>query len=147
MGVISELVIAKPDAARAVCESDEPLMQYDGFTCKGLDNIKLATLLSLVSCGSAGEQFERWSEAVPLSVDLGEDGPWAFALTHEAVETLASVAAMEGDQFDQLATAWSNTEEFSGWLPEDTIELLRLIGDTAETATLNREGIVLRIAL
>jgi hypothetical protein len=147
MGIISELVIAKPDAARAVCESDEPLTQYAGFTFKGLDNIKLATLLSLISCGSAGQQYEQWLAAVPMSVELGEDGPWAFALTHEAVETLASVASIDGDQFDQLATAWSSTEEFSGWQPDDTIELLRLLGDTAETATLNSEGLILRMAL
>jgi hypothetical protein len=69
--------------------------------------------------------------------------PVVHVVNPEAVATLAAVAAMEGDELRELAEAWSATEEFSGWTDAEATELLRAIGDLAESASLENKCLFL----
>jgi hypothetical protein len=41
---------------------------------------------------------------------------------------------LEEPEFDSLAASWAATEEFNGWSQTDVKDLLRELGDLAETA-------------
>jgi hypothetical protein len=146
MGVQSDLVLAAPDAAEAIRASDCPSAEWDGFSFKGMDNVKIATLLSLLGSKSPGSDYEKWLDAVPA---IGDDeyGPWVFSFADDAVVLLGTIASKEGSELDELAKTWGATEEFEDWAPNEVSDLLRSIGDLAEAATLEKKTMFLRISL
>ncbi len=146
MGILSDFILAPPDAANDILASDNPTASWDGFSFKGADNIKIATLLSLLSSQSHDADYEKWLAAIPCVVD-SENGPWVFAFPENAVKSLSTIAAMDEDEFEQLAKRWGATDEFRGWHPEDVNDLLREIGDLAETATLEQKSMFLWMSL
>jgi hypothetical protein len=61
----------------------------------------------------------------------------------DEVAELAAVAGMEGDELVRLSGAWGGTSEFEGWSGSDVSELLRAIGDLAESAALECKCLLL----
>jgi hypothetical protein len=146
MGVQSDLVLAAPDAAEAIRASDCPAAEWDGFSFKGMDNVKIATLLSLLSGKSPSFKYEKWLDAIP-AISGGEDGPWVFSFADDAVVLLATIASKEESEFDELAKTWGATEEFEGWGPDEVNDLLRSVGALAEAATLEKKAMFLWMSL
>ena len=60
MGVISEIVAADPSESEAVLASESPSQRWDGFAYKGLDNIKLISLWSLVESATPDDRLDSW---------------------------------------------------------------------------------------
>jgi len=146
MSVQSDLILAPADAAEDIRASDGPAAEWDGFSFKGMDNVKIAVLLSLLSSQSPSTDYEKWLEMIPATGE-NEDGPCVFAFADEAVEALAAVASTEGDEFEDLAKRWGATREFEGWQPDEVNDLLRSLGNLAETATLERQSMFLWMSL
>jgi hypothetical protein len=146
MGVQSDLILATADAAEDIRASDGPAAEWDGFSFKGMDNVKIATLLSLLSSESPSVDFEKWLDAIP-TIGEQEDGPWVFAFADKVTDALAAIASKEDEGFAALAKTWGATEEFEGWEPEEVNDLLRSIGDLAETATLEKKSMFLWMSL
>ena len=113
--------------------------------CKGIDNVKLATLLSLRRSGSPDAEYDTCLDAV-REMTGSEEGPWVFAVASEHLRSLAEIAALEDDEFDALTNAWGATEEFEGWERAEVSAVLREIGDLAETANLHRKVLMLWVS-
>src|SRR5689334_15413517 len=135
MGVLNHLLIASASEADAVAASDEPSQNWDGFFCRGLDRIKLATLWALVETGSAGDRLEQRLGEM-RTMPEGDQGPWVDIIPTKMLASLASIAAMEEDEQHAIAKRWNSTEELDGWEASEVLDLVRSIGDAAETAQL-----------
>ena|SRR6266568_6807169 len=111
-----------------------------------MDNVKLSTLLSLMSSQSPSTDYEKWLDAVP-AVGEQDVGPWVFALADSAVAHLAKIASKEREDVEELARSWGATQEFEGWEPDEVSDLLRNVGDLAETATMEKKAMFLWVSL
>jgi hypothetical protein len=59
------------------------------------------------------------------------------------VESLASVATLDGEDFDALVEKWVAIEDFNGWEKDEVNQLVREVGDLAETANLDGSTMML----
>jgi hypothetical protein len=146
MGVLNHLLVADAAEADAVAASDEPSQTWDGFFCRGLDRIKLATLWALVEAGSPDDQLEQRLDAI-RTIPEGDQGPWVDIIPPRMLASLASIAAMEEDEQGSLADRWGQTEELDGWEASEVIDLVRSVGDTAESAQLENKTLLIWTSL
>jgi hypothetical protein len=143
MGVQTDVVIANLDDAQAIAETATPTRDWEGFTFNGFDHVHVCTLLSLLKTGSPDESFQHFLGIVePIAVG-GEDGPVVVGIKPEQVADLATVARVEEARFEVLAASWAATEEFAGWSKDDVRQLLRELGDLAESASLQGKCVML----
>lgn len=142
MGLWTNVVAADPAEAKAVAESDDPTAEWEGFTIKGFDHVKLCTLFSLLRTGSPSQDFDRQLDSIRIE-SVPEEGPVLCSVVPEQLAELAGVAQFEDTEFDELVAAWGGTEEFEGWSESDVAELLRDLGDLAESASLQGKSLVL----
>jgi hypothetical protein len=143
MGVQTDVVIADMDEAQAIAETATPTSEWEGFTFNGFDHVQLCTLLSLLKAGRPDAEFQLYLGIVePVAVG-GEEGPVVVGVRPEQVAELAAVAGLEEAQFGSLAESWPGTEEFAGWSNTDVRDLLRELGDLAESASLQGKCLML----
>jgi len=143
MGVQTDVVIADLDDAQAIAEMATPTAEWDGFTFNGFDHVQVCTLLSLLSAGRPDAEFQHYLGVVePVAVG-GEEGPVVVGVKPEQVAELAAVARLDEAEFESLAASWAATEEFAGWSGSDVRELLRELGDLAESASLQGKCLML----
>ena len=96
-----------------------------------------------LTAGSPDAEFERYLSVVePVSTGT-EEGPVVVAVMPEQVAELAAVARMDADEFEPLASSWAATEEFAGWSASDVQQLLRELGDLADSALLQGKCLML----
>lgn len=134
MGVQTDVVIADPDDGAAIAAAVTPTTKWEGFTFNGFDHVQVCTLLSLLKVGSPGVQFEHYLSLIqPVAVG-GDEGPVVIGIKPAQVAELATVAQLDDAAFQAVAASWAATDEFDGWLPADSQELLRALGDLAESA-------------
>lgn len=146
MGILNHLLIAHPSEAEDAAASDEPSQTWDGFFCRGLDRIKLATLWALVETGSAEDRLEQRLEQI-RTIPEGDRGPWVDVVPTKMLAALASIAAMEADEQESIAERWGQTDELEGWEASEILDLVRSIGDTAETAQLENKTLLIWTSL
>jgi hypothetical protein len=146
MGVISTLLVARPNEAEAVLASDEPSRTWDGFSYRGLDRIKLATLWALVESNFDNDRLNDRLDQI-RTIPQGDKGPWVDILPTTMLSELASIAVMEEDDQARVAELWGKTNEFRYWDRSKVIDLLRSIGDAAETAQLDGKTLLLWTSL
>jgi hypothetical protein len=97
----------------------------------------------LLLAGDPMQDFDRCLDLVEAVIPPADEGPVVFAVHADEVAALAAVVAMERDEFDRLSEAWGSTEEFEGWSKPEVSELLRAIGDLAESASLEGKCLLL----
>jgi hypothetical protein len=131
MGVISNLIVAPREAAEEIRVTDAP-GDWECFCFAGMDNVNLSTLLSLLSSGSPASDYEKWNDDLE---SLNDEGPFIFAFSKNALKELTKIAALESSAFDALAAEWHATDELRDWSTSDVSELLRGIGDIAQSAS------------
>src|SRR5262249_99559 len=119
---------------------------WDGFFCRGLDRIKLATLWALVEADSPDDRLEQRLDAIRTIPD-GDHGPWVDVLPPKMLASLAAIAAMEENDQESLAERWGQTEELDGWEASEVFDLVRSIGDTAESAQLENKTLLIWTSL
>src|SRR4051794_366118 len=124
MGVLNHLLVADASEADAAAASDEPSRNWDGFCCRSLDRIKLATLWTLVETDSTDDGLERRLDAIRTIPD-GDQGPWVDIVPPKMLKSLASIAAMEDDEQESLAERWGATEELEEWEASDILDAVR----------------------
>jgi hypothetical protein len=143
MGVQTDVVIADLEEAQAIADTVNPTAEWEGFTFNGFHHVQLCTLLSLLKTGDPSAEFDRYLDLVePVSASV-EEGPIVFAVRPEQVVELATVAGLDEPEFESLAESWAGTEEFAGWSGADVRELLRNLGDLAESASLQGKCLML----
>lgn len=143
MGVQTDVVIAGLGEAQAIANTATPTVDWEGFTFNGFDRVHLCTLLSLLKTGCAGAEFESYLDAVKVAAVGSEEGPVVAAVKPEQVAALSEIAGLDQAEFETLASSWAATEEFAGWSGTDVRELLRELGDLAESAMLRGKYLML----
>jgi hypothetical protein len=146
MGVLSHLLVADASEADAVAASNEPSQTWDGFFCHGLDRIKLVTLWALLEAGSADDKLEHRLDTI-RTIPEGDHGPWVDIVPPNMLGSLASIVAMEEDEQESLAERWGHTVELERWEASEVLDLLRSIGDTAESALLVNKTLLIWTSL
>jgi len=148
MGVLSELVIALKSEAPLVAHSDNPSRTWQGIYCKGLDQINLASLWSILE----GDEIQvdsvvARSERIELASEVTEDGPWVFAIPNELRDVLAELAAEDTDKIQAVARTWWGTDELRDWDSSDVAALLQDVIDLADGAKLEGKDLLLWVCL
>lgn len=146
MGVLNQLLIADPSDGANVIASEDPAQHWDGFTCRGLDRITLATLWALIESGTPDARFDERLGQIRTIVG-GNEGPWVDVVPIEMLDFLARIAAMEDDEQEKLALNWSETEELARWEFSEVLDALRSTGDLAETAQLENKTLLIWTSL
>jgi hypothetical protein len=142
MSAIAQLVVGKPSDAKVLLDSEDPLESWDGFAYTGLDRVRLITLWALAESASPDDQFDERLDAVRVINDNDLDR-WVDILPPEMVATLGTITTLDDSEFDRLARSWRDTEEFEGWKEDEVFDLLRQVGDLAETAQLENKSLFL----
>jgi hypothetical protein len=99
-------------------------------------------LFPLAASASPYDQFDERLDDVRVIIDEDKDR-WLDILPLEMVRVLGTIAALNDTDFDQLAQSWRDTDEFAGWEEAEVIDLLRQIGDLAETSQLENKTLFL----
>lgn len=143
MGLLTDFIIAEPTEAEAICRSDNHLEKWRCVESKGVDNIKLAGLWSVLVPGESGASLE--SEERLIHMDSNE-GPWVFLIPQELTERLAGI---KGPEINEIAQSWCDHEEcrYDGWKPEDVEPLLNALTVHAKSAIADEKPILLWMCL
>ena len=131
-----------PPTRRVLLDSEDPLESWDGFAYAGLDRVRLITLWALAESGSPDDQFDERLDAVRVINDKDLDR-WVDILPPEMVAALGTITTLDDREFDRLARSWRDTDEFEGWKEDEVLDLLRQVGDVAETAKLENKSLFL----
>src|SRR5262245_31230108 len=115
MSAQTDVVIADPDEAQAVADSDGPAADRDGFTFSGFDCVQMCILLSLLKVGEPYAEFERYLDRIDVVSASSGEWPVVSVVPTELVAEVAEVAGRDEAEFEALAAAWAATEEFAGW--------------------------------
>ena len=143
MGVQTDVVIADQSEAQDIANSDTPASTWVGFTFNGFHEVHLCTLLSLLKAGSPSAEVDHYLNVVEYITPRDQESPVVSVAGPKEVAELAAVASLDEDEFESLAQSWGTTEESDGWTGEDVRELLRELGDLAESASLERKSLFL----
>ena len=143
MGFQTDVLIANYDEAQALADTDSPANDREGFTFNGFDRVQLCTLLSLVKSGNWETHFDHYLDAIEVVSSSTDTWPVVSVVKPEQVAELASVAALDDDEFDRLAASWAATEEFAGWESQDIVDLLRTLTDLADSASLQKKCLMI----
>jgi len=121
MGVLSDILIARPDEAASINASGGGHEQrWPTLASKGIDTIKLGTL-SQILAGRPVDDINTVAAFMLNGVldEASEDGPWVYQVPNDLT---ATIAAIDQTTTDQIAREWAATEEFklSRW-PADVV--------------------------
>lgn len=109
MGLITDFFFAPADALDDAILHHGPKPPLPVFDCKRVDNIKLATLLTILDGGDLADA-DAVLARMPESIAEGADeGPWIFPVPDELASRLA---ALPPSARHAVAQAWARTEEW-----------------------------------
>jgi hypothetical protein len=145
VGIQSDLVVAKADEAPAVAASRQAVPQWQRLSFSGLHNVNLCTLICLVRTGQADRGFDELLGRIQIVASDAAEFADVWLIPGTEVASLAQIAALDDDEFDELHAAWCDTDELAAWDLDEATELLRAIGDLAETAKLRGRVLLLRM--
>jgi hypothetical protein len=141
----ANLVIVDPSELLNMACSADSAGRWPGHTFDGLNAIKLCALLSLLKGGSPDATGENHTAvSVRRRQRSDDEHPGVSTVPPEDIAELAMTAAMEETELDRLAMDCGAAEAFSDWSEWEVSDLLRRIGDLAETAMLHEKCLVLR---
>jgi predicted metal-binding protein len=143
MSIETHIVVASSKDAQTLADSDSPTLDREGFTFTGFDRVQVCTLLSLLATDNHESAFERYLDAVNVIRCSCSEWPVVSVLNTSMVAELAKIASMDESEFDYLADAWAETEEFEGWSPTDLHDLLHDLGDLADSAAIQKKCIMI----
>jgi hypothetical protein len=143
MGVQTDVLVADADEAQAIADTECPAVDREGFTVSGFDRVQLCTLLSLLKSDAPDAELDRYLDGIKVISASSGEWPVVSVVSAEVVAEVSAIAGLEDEEFEVLAAAWATTEEFEGWSPSDVRQLLRDLGDLAESALLQDKCILL----
>lgn len=145
MGIQSVLVVAKADEVSAVAASPQPTSHWQGLSFTGLENVTLCTLICLVRTGHADRGFDELLDRVQVVASDADQSSDVWLVPGAEVAALARITSLEEEAFEELLSAWCATDEVAAWEEDEARDLLREIGDLAETAGLRGKVLLLRM--
>jgi len=126
---LSDIFIATEAEAKALRPEDQPLSKYPGADIKGVDEVKLEHLLSMVE----SRRFDPKSKGFPLVAALSDEGPWILRIS-PALEQF--FAGLDEKQIVSWGEKWAQIEEFKldRFKQDEVAEVVRVL------ARLSREA-------
>ncbi|MBO0755741.1 MAG: hypothetical protein J2P54_07760 [Bradyrhizobiaceae bacterium] len=117
MGILTDVLVASPSEAEAICRD---LCHFENWPCwqvKGFDNLIFADLLRALGAEAEAESLAR-GETLIYELNT-QGGPWIFHLPDVIPKALST---LEGDDIPDLAKRWLQGENagydlFERWLP------------------------------
>jgi hypothetical protein len=139
MGVLTDLVVIDVSSAELVARSFAPAKEFRGLDAKGIDEVKLCQLRSILADSPYDPNCP--GQFVLLAGDEAE-GPW---VTSVPADLVAAVAALPEDQVPAIAAKWHDTEEFKldGWTLNRVKSTLRGIRRLAQRSEAERKPILM----
>jgi hypothetical protein len=144
MGVLSDFVIAPPEAAPQIGESirtSEEWKTLEGW--KGIETIKLSTLY----CSITGENYSnKLMQSFKLLGGNKEDGPWVFIFPNKVTDAIASLSK---ERYKEVAKLWVQTDELKmdGWKLQDAELFISQIVEYAKISKLSNKSLFLWFSL
>ena len=139
MGVLTDLVAVKESEIESVAESTSPAFDFGGIDAKGIDQVKLCKLKSILE----QQPYQRScvGEFELLAGDE-EEGPWVFRVPTDLVKLVAS---LHGVALSQVSGQWAAAEEFKldGWSPQDVEATLVEIVNLCSSAVAEQKMLVM----
>jgi hypothetical protein len=130
MGILTDVVIARPDDAEAISLSDNPGDSWATLEMQGI----LYADFDALHCAITGTPCNGDLEHIlPFVAGDKECGPWVFRF-HDDV--LNALAAMPAGVTDMVGQAWAASEglQTGGWSGEEATALVVGLGDLARQA-------------
>ena len=119
----TDFVIAGRDEAMKVGESNAPGQEFTGIDAKGMDQVKMGTLHSILTKTEYDPEFMIDEDS--FGYVASDDGPWVQMVPDEMVANLAKLSESE---ILPIADEWLKTDEFqneySDWTKQDVITFL-----------------------
>lgn len=131
MGVLTDIVIADHSEGQQLAEHSVPSKTWEGIDAKGIDPVKLGTLVAILS--KVEYQDEIIDEFELLASGSDDEGPWVMTTPSSLVDLLTSAADL-----DSVAERWAQTEEFQ--LDQWSVSQVReTLGELAQLAVKAQE--------
>jgi hypothetical protein len=120
MSNLTDFVIANDNEGSAIGESDHPAAQWPTLETKGVDTVKLATLVSAITGQSDTAAIRR---RCTFAGGDEEIGPWVFKLPPDIVDCIAKLPS---ENVETVAAKWAATEEMQSdrWSAIDVAALV-----------------------
>ena len=127
MGLLSDFFIATPEHVSGLDVESSPLDRFPGFNCKGVEIVKILTLLSLVD---GSDVMKNIGNIDSYFAKQGEES-WIVEVPHAITERLSSV---NDSELQTLARDWTHTDEWQ--LEEASVDdVLLILTEMAKLST------------
>jgi hypothetical protein len=143
MSIETHVVAAPLSDGSSIADSDSPTHDREGFTFTGFDHIQACTLLSLLDADNPQSELESYLDSITVIHSAAGQWPAVAVISPDNVAKLATIASMDETDFDTLAEAWAETDEFDGWSLTDVLDLLRDLSDLADVASIHNHCIMI----
>lgn len=143
MGILTDMVIARPDEAAAIAASINPADTWPTLSLKGVDTIKLIELYCALSAVPYHDDLHNlFSEACPA----GPDGPWVFRYPPQLLDALTGLRV---ERIPAVARAWLQSEELQmdRWTQVDAQEVITQLIDHAKSVRTPEQTLFLWLCL
>jgi hypothetical protein len=146
MGMLVDFVVASPAEANRVGDSVNLLNDFAGVDAKGIDQVTMGTLYSILIGTSYSPEFMTDDES--LLYTASPDGPWVQSVPQDMVDRLATLCDVD---IPAIAEEWIKTEEFdpmySNWTEKTIVWFLRALVVLARNASAERKALLMRTCL
>jgi hypothetical protein len=141
MGVLTDIIIADETEAESIGKANVPCESWSGMDAKGIDQIKLGMLLSIVS---HQPYITDLINEFTLLHEESDDGPWIYIIPQRLVSALA---VLNDETLEQVAKEWSEIEEFNRWKKNDVAVILNEICALAKNALIQKKALLMWMSL
>ena len=144
MGLLTDVVVALPDEAAAICaEKGAHAAKWPCFESKGLDNSALAALLTALGHADAAAALEGGEGVV---FQESPEGSWVFHLPDVLRDSLSTLPL---DGTPAVAERWVKQEELalSGVQAEDVLPVIDQLRALAARAKVAEKPLLLWMSL
>ncbi|NHZ65556.1 hypothetical protein [Massilia genomosp. 1] len=133
MGILTDVVIARPDEAQAIGLPDYPAESWTTLDMKGILYEDFGTLYDVIAGTPCDGDLERF---LPFVAGDKDDGPWVFRFDDDILSALAAIPA---GATEQVAAAWAASEglQMGDWSVEDASAVIVGLVDLACQARKN----------
>ena len=120
MGIITDFFDLNSSTPEVLLEHEDPWSEFANFQCKGIDPVKLSSLLEIIGHGQYDDNLKMISPINPES----ETGPWVIPIPTSMSQFFGAVT--EG-QFAEITLKWCQTDELKldGWSANETLSFLK----------------------
>jgi hypothetical protein len=144
VGVLSDLVIADRSEATAINEAEGGhLKQWPCLESKGIDNVKLGMLWSILSETEYDSSFMGDDSILDQPSD---EGPWVMLVPEEMVSAIAN---LDDSRVETIGRVWAKIEEFEsdGWAEDSVLEYFKEFAQFAKNVQEQKKDLLLWMCL